>query len=354
MTATLTRQTFQTSRLLEYFSKKELTLQTGHEPERWPDVVLKELLDNALDACEEANVLPEIVITGGRDSLTVEDNGPGLPAKVIKGVLNYSVRTSSKDCYISPSRGAQGNALKTVLAIPYVLSGCVRGDLTITSRGQQHGIQVTVDEIAQQPVIRDDVSPDGAVKTGTRLLMRWPDSACSQLETAAPRFLQMVETYSLFNPHATFRVRIGATQADFPRTAQACAKWVTSEPTSPHWYTAEQLRALACAYLNAERQGARPRTVREFIAEFRRLSGTAKQSHPGGLAGRPRASPRPRGERRRRPRDAGHVTRSHAARVAGGQADRLRRGGRGDDHRVARAPAGRGHVGHLHQDRRHG
>ena len=48
--ATLTRQTFRMSRLLEYFSEKELVLQTGHERDRWPEAVLKELLDNALDA----------------------------------------------------------------------------------------------------------------------------------------------------------------------------------------------------------------------------------------------------------------------------------------------------------------
>ena len=52
MRTILARQVFQTSRLLEYFSEKELTLQTGHEPEHWADVILKELLDNALDACE--------------------------------------------------------------------------------------------------------------------------------------------------------------------------------------------------------------------------------------------------------------------------------------------------------------
>jgi len=277
MTALLQRQNFQTSRLLEYFSEKELTLQTGHEPGRWPDVVLKELIDNALDACEEAGVLPEIRIDVDENQITIEDNGPGIPAKVIKGVLDYAVRTSSKDCYISPSRGAQGNALKTVLAIPYVVSGCEHGRLTITSRRQQHSIGVTVDKIAQQPIISHAVSADGLVKAGTQVRVWWPDSARSILESAGPRFLQMVSTYSLFNPHAAFIIRLGQTPTEYPRSTQACPKWVTSQPTSPHWYTAEQLRALACAYLNAERHGAPARTVREFISEFRGLSGTAKQ-----------------------------------------------------------------------------
>ena len=77
--ATLSRHTFQTSRLLEYFSRTELILQTGHEPDRWPEVVVKELFDNSLDACEEAGTLPEIVLTIGSEAIAVEDNGPGLP-----------------------------------------------------------------------------------------------------------------------------------------------------------------------------------------------------------------------------------------------------------------------------------
>ena len=52
--ATLDRTTFETSRLLDFCSEKELTAQTGHEPDKWPLVILKELTDNALDGCEEA------------------------------------------------------------------------------------------------------------------------------------------------------------------------------------------------------------------------------------------------------------------------------------------------------------
>jgi len=56
----LARTTFETSRLLDFCSEKELTAQTGHDRDEWPLVALKELLDNALDACEEAGMPPEI------------------------------------------------------------------------------------------------------------------------------------------------------------------------------------------------------------------------------------------------------------------------------------------------------
>ena len=47
----LQRETFRTSRLLDFCSEKELVAQTGHRPAQWPLVVLKELVDNAMDAC---------------------------------------------------------------------------------------------------------------------------------------------------------------------------------------------------------------------------------------------------------------------------------------------------------------
>src|SRR3954465_8999906 len=45
----LQRATFSTSRLLDFCSEKELTNLTGHPPEEWPLVVVKELVDNAID-----------------------------------------------------------------------------------------------------------------------------------------------------------------------------------------------------------------------------------------------------------------------------------------------------------------
>ena len=157
--AMLHREAFTTSRLLEYFSEKELTLQTGHEPDRWAEVIIKELTNNCLDACEEAGILPEVVIEVGRRSIAVSDNGNGIPERVITSILDFSSRTSSRDFYVSPTRGAQGNALKTVIAAPYVLSGGVKGDTVITTQGQQHTIRVTLDRLAQVPHVAHTVTP---------------------------------------------------------------------------------------------------------------------------------------------------------------------------------------------------
>ena len=66
--------------------------------------MLKELVDNALDACEEADVAPAIVVTVDAQGIEVIDNGPGMPAAGVAGVCDYSSRASSREAYVSPDR----------------------------------------------------------------------------------------------------------------------------------------------------------------------------------------------------------------------------------------------------------
>ena len=135
----LTRTAFRTSRQLDFCSRKELIAQTGHEPDVWPLVVLKELVDDALDACEEADIAPELAVSVDGSGITVTDNGPGLPPDFIADILDFNIRVSSREAYVSPSRGAQGNALKTLVAMPFVLDGKA-GQVEIDSFGVGHMI----------------------------------------------------------------------------------------------------------------------------------------------------------------------------------------------------------------------
>src|SRR4029453_6838399 len=131
---------------------KELVAQTGHDVADWPLVVAKELFDNALDAVEEAGIAPAVDVRVNHTGITIADNGPGLQPKTVKSILDYSVRVSSREAYVSPTRGAQGNALKTIVAMPFVLSGEEqRGTVEITAQGKRHRIAFAVDQIRQAP-----------------------------------------------------------------------------------------------------------------------------------------------------------------------------------------------------------
>jgi hypothetical protein len=48
--------------------------------------------------------------------IIVTDNGPEIPESTVEGVLDFTVRVSSREAYIVPDRGAQGNAGKTLIA----------------------------------------------------------------------------------------------------------------------------------------------------------------------------------------------------------------------------------------------
>jgi hypothetical protein len=251
----LQRETFHTSRLLDFCNEKELTAQTGHPPAEWPLVVVKELVDNALDACEEAGIAPCIVIAVDNTGITVADNGPGMPAETVKGILDYKVRVSSREAYVSPTRGAQGNAMKTIVAMPYVLDG-ESGRVDIAAAGVCHRINFAVDQVRQEPVIEYDPVPWHG-ETGTSVLVHWPLSPRSELDDAKARFLQIADDFAWLNPHLTLTVDWFGEGKTVEATAPAWEKWRPSDPTSAHWYEPEHLERLVGAYLTSDQAKGR-------------------------------------------------------------------------------------------------
>ena len=283
----LTRVAFRVSRLMEFCTRRELQNQTGHGVTQWPLVVLKELVDNALDACEEAEVAPVISIAVEPGSIVVEDNAGGIKTSTIKSILDYTIRVSSREAYVSPTRGAQGNALKTILAMGYVLDRERQGGnaeavgvTIIETRGIEHRIEFRVDHVNNEPRIAHTTSPS-PVKIGSRITINWPViyyGGATLLDYAQGEFTRLAEGYVWFNPHLTLRgswygeefINVAATNPDWK-------KWGPRNPTTPHWYDETRLQRYLAAHVARDRDLRRNRTVREFIAEFRGLSGTAVQ-----------------------------------------------------------------------------
>src|SRR5262245_17814523 len=78
------RSTFEMSLAAEYLTVRELQAMTGQPQQRFVAVVLKELLDNAIDACETAGVAPVLWVgwqahpAADLVQLTIADNGLGI------------------------------------------------------------------------------------------------------------------------------------------------------------------------------------------------------------------------------------------------------------------------------------
>lgn len=170
------RTVFSTPRVLEFFTDKELAMQLGVGRHQWALALVKELLDNALDACETVPVAPEITVTLRQDTLSVADNGPGLPYDVLTSSLDYLQRISDKAFYVSPTRGQLGNALKAAWAAPFVVSG-TEGRIDVQTATYAVTVRITLDRIAQQPVVAVEPFADGVVQNGTSVTLHWPDIA---------------------------------------------------------------------------------------------------------------------------------------------------------------------------------
>jgi DNA topoisomerase VI subunit B len=280
----LTRVAFTVTRLMEFCSLRELQNQTGHSVHDWPLVVTKELTDNALDACEEAEFPPEIEVIVTPDSITVTDNADGFAPETIVAIRDYTVRVSSREAYVSPTRGAQGNALKTILAMAYVLdrectdievNADAVGVTVIESRGIRHRIEFRTDHVNSQPKITHTTTPCDR-KVGTAIKVSWPSKELLQYAEGRLKFL--VQSYLFFNPHLSLRgVWNGKPFVDLKATNRSWQKWGPRDPTSPHWYTESRLARYLAAHVSRDRDLGYRRTVREFISEFRGLSGTAVQ-----------------------------------------------------------------------------
>jgi hypothetical protein len=279
----LTRVPFTVSRLMEFCTRRELVNQTGHDVPEWPEVVLKELADNALDACEEGEIAPVISIAVKGHTITVADNGPGIPTNTIKAILDYSIRVSSREAYVSPTRGAQGNALKTILPMSYVLNEHqgeeAAGKTIIETNGAAHHITFAVDHIRQEPKIAHETK-SSRVTRGSRITVAvppyqyWGNQETDIVERSKDSLLTLAEGYAWLNPHLSLRLSWnGNREINIKASNPAWQKWLPSWPTSAHWYDPSRFRRYMAAHI-ANRGNI---TVREFISEFGGMTGTAKQ-----------------------------------------------------------------------------
>jgi hypothetical protein len=243
--------------------------------ERWGLAILKELVDNALDACEQTDRAPVITVTvdPGTNTLSVQDNGPGLRAETLERSLDYTVRVSDKAYYVSPSRGQLGNAFKCLWALPYVLSGRAQlGQVEVQTGGRRYAIRVSVDQLAQRPQLTLTPSPDAEVKIGTKVTVHWPQTASWPLGGQGHSFYflgdhagELVHHYTLLNPQSTFAYEHGEASAEYPARNPAWPKWTPNAPTSPWWYTPAQFQALLGAFLARDRDnGGRASSVRSW------------------------------------------------------------------------------------------
>jgi hypothetical protein len=203
-------------------------------------------------------------------------------------VLDYSVRVSDKAAYRSPTRGAQGNALKTVIGIPYALGS--KAPMIVKARGIRHSISPWVDPSG---AVHFNYSSTEEITEGTTVSLTMPARVRSADEYSYYHVqdfdaLHWARSFAAFNPHAniSYHGEDGASEGCeiYKSTLEGeIKKYVPSQPTSPHWYSADSLKGLIFNHIAHARSGGRDLPLGEFVRQFAGLSSTKQAkvvAHP--------------------------------------------------------------------------
>ncbi len=165
---------------------------------------VKEAVDNSLDACEEAGVLPEISVeieqTGeSRYKMSVEDNGPGIVEEQVGKVFG-KLLYGSKFHKLSQSRGQQGIGITAAGMYGQLTTGKPIRILSKTGkRRDTHEFLLTIDTARNRPDIHDTKIAKWEKDHGTRVEI--------EMEARYQKGLRSVDMYlkqtAIANPHLT-------------------------------------------------------------------------------------------------------------------------------------------------------
>jgi len=156
------------TRTSENFTETGLVQLTGQPTNKWGRYAVKELLDNALEAAADdrtPTVGVEVVHAGAQRvshredcpirHLTVWDDGPGINRDRLEEIFgDVDQFGGTKQHYALPTRGAQGNALMTLLGIQSLCGEPLR----IRSNGHGYQVRVVEDTYTGRPevVVEED------------------------------------------------------------------------------------------------------------------------------------------------------------------------------------------------------
>ncbi|MGH9748519.1 MAG: DNA topoisomerase VI subunit B, partial [Candidatus Polarisedimenticolia bacterium] len=168
----------------------------------------KEAVDNSLDACEEAGLLPEITVAieelaEDRFRLAVTDNGPGIVRAQIPRVFG-KLLYGSKFHLLRQSRGQQGIGVSAAGMYAQLTTGQpVRITSRIAKKKPAHYFELQIDTARNEPKVLTDREVEWDLKHGTKVEM---DLAGTYKKGRRSVDDYIVQT-GLANPHATVHYR---------------------------------------------------------------------------------------------------------------------------------------------------
>ncbi|KAA3604884.1 MAG: DNA topoisomerase VI subunit B [Planctomycetota bacterium] len=222
----------------EFFAKNRHLLGFDN-PRKALLTTIKEAVDNSLDACEEAGILPDLRIEvqqTGEDRFLVEvqDNGPGIVKDQIPKIFGQLLY-GSKFHRMRQSRGQQGIGISAAGMYGQLTTGKGPRITSKVLRRKAHRYEIHLDTTKNRPIIgKDEELPEWNLKHGTRFTL--------DLEASYQKGLRSVDDYlkqtAVANPHCRLEYQApDGTERQYERATDTLP--AKAEEIKPHPYGIE-------------------------------------------------------------------------------------------------------------------
>ena len=251
----------------EFFTKNRHLLGFDN-PRKALLTTIKEGVDNSLDACEEAGILPHVKVVIARSDeedrfcVTIEDNGPGILKAQIPKIF-AKLLYGSKFHRLKMSRGQQGIGISAAGMYGQLTTG---KPVSITSKiGKNkpaHHYKLEIDTKKNEPRIIADEEVEWSVERGTKVEI--------ELEAKYQKGRQSVEEYleqtAIANPHVSLEfVTPDGEKKEYKQVSKELP--VQTKEIKPHPYGVELGMLIKMLH------DTQARTLQSFLhSEFSRIS----------------------------------------------------------------------------------
>jgi DNA topoisomerase-6 subunit B len=212
----------------EFFTKNRHLLGFDN-PRKALLTCVKEAVDNALDACEEAGILPDVTVRlevvpngepvapsqASRFRITVTDNGPGIVRQQIPRIF-AKLLYGSKFHRLRMSRGQQGIGISAAGMYGQLTTGKpVKIISRIGPKAAAHFFEVQIDTKKNEPLVHENKQIDWEQPRGTQVTLEVE----GKYQKGRASVDEWLEQTSIANPHVKliYQTPEGETK-EYPRT----------------------------------------------------------------------------------------------------------------------------------------
>ena len=187
-------------------------------------MIVKEGVDNALDATEEAGILPDLYVRvkeigNEKYEIIIKDNGPGIVKKQIPRIFG-KLLYGSKFHRLKQNRGQQGIGISAATLYTQLTTGEPLEIVSSTGDGKIHKYRIKINVRRNEPLIIESGAEDGVEWRGVQLRFL-TEGMYREYKQSIPEYMKQT---AIANPHAHIVFDSPGGRMEFKRGADSLPK----------------------------------------------------------------------------------------------------------------------------------